>query len=86
MYDKELKPVNHNPAVLGRTQDLDLIYEENSNFYIFSGESFACNKHRIGRNPGLYAMTRNSPEGIDIDEISDWNFAELVIKCGYVND
>lgn len=85
LYDKDLNPVNHNPAVLGRTQDLDVIYEENSNFYIFSGESFAHNIHRIGPNPSPYAMSRNSVEGIDIDEISDWDFAEVILKSGYIN-
>jgi CMP-N-acetylneuraminic acid synthetase len=85
LYDKDLKPVNHNPAVLGRTQDLNVIYEENSNFYIFSGECFACNNHRIGRNPKPYVMSRNSVEGIDIDEISDWDIAEMILKSGYTN-
>lgn len=86
LYDKDLKPINHNPAVLGRTQDLEMIYEENSNFYIFSGESFAHNKHRIGPNPLPYVMSRNFVEGIDIDEISDWYFAEMIVKSGYINE
>lgn len=85
LYDKNLKPINHDPSVLGRTQDLDVIYEENSNFYIFSGESFKRNNHRIGRHARPYVMSRNSAEGIDIDETSDWDFAELVIKCRYTN-
>lgn len=85
LYDKNLKPINHDPFVLGRTQDLDVIYEENSNFYIFSGESFKRNNHRIGRRARPYVMSRNSAEGIDIDETSDWDFAELVIKCRYTN-
>jgi CMP-N-acetylneuraminic acid synthetase len=80
LYDKELKPLNHNPNDLIRTQDLDVIYEENSNFYIFSGTSFFNNNHRIGVLPNPYVMERNSLEGIDIDEISDWDFAEKVIK------
>jgi len=85
LYDKDLKPLNHNPAVLVRTQDLDVIYEENSNFYIFSGESFFTNNHRIGRYPSPYVMSRNSPEGIDIDQPSDWDFAEMIFKCGILN-
>lgn len=85
LYNENLKPINHDPAVLGRTQDLDVIYEENSNFYIFSGESFARKKHRIGNNPKPYVMSRNAIEGIDIDEISDWDFAEMILKSGYVN-
>jgi len=86
LYNKDLKPINHNPAVLGRTQDLDVIYEENSNFYIFSGESFICNKHRIGCNPSPYVMSRNAVEGIDIDEKSDWDFVELILKSNRVNE
>ncbi len=85
LYDQNLKPLNHNPAVLLRTQDLDVIYEENSNFYIFSGESFFSNNHRIGKNPSPYVMSRNSTESIDIDDPTDWDFAEMIIKCGVIN-
>ena len=85
LYDKFLNPINHNPAVLGRTQDLDVVYEENSNFYIFSGSSFARKMHRIGITPSSYVMNRNSVEGIDIDEISDWNFVELILQSQHVN-
>lgn len=85
LYDQFLNPINHNPAVLGRTQDLDVVYEENSNFYIFSGSSFARKMHRIGTTPSPYVMSRNSVEGIDIDEISDWNFVELILQSQHVN-
>ena len=34
-YDKDAKAINHNPNELLRTQDLEPMYEENSNFYIF---------------------------------------------------
>ena len=37
LYDKDMAPLNHSPAELIRTQDLETIYEENSNFYFFSG-------------------------------------------------
>lgn len=85
LYDKGLKPVNHNPLVLGRTQDLDVIYEENSNFYIFSGESFINNQHRIGLRPNIYIMDRSNLEGLDIDEKSDWDLANMIIKYGKIN-
>ena len=39
-YDKNANPLNHNPQELIRTQDLESLYEENSNFYIFSKESY----------------------------------------------
>jgi CMP-N-acetylneuraminic acid synthetase len=86
LYDKRLMPLNHDPDMLIRTQDLEVIYEENSNFYIFSGDSYSHRKHRIGEVPSPYVMSRNSIEGVDIDELSDWDFAELVIKSGYKND
>ena len=40
--------MNHDPAVLARTQDLDPIYLENSCFYIFSKDSFAATGNRLG--------------------------------------
>ena len=85
LYDKELNPINHNPSILARTQDLDITYEENSNFYIFSGESFASSKSRIGSNPSIYIMKRNSLEGVDIDEIDDFIYAETIIKSKHTH-
>jgi len=49
-YDKDANPINHNPEELLRTQDLEPLYEENSNFYIFSKESFE-NNIKIYPNP-----------------------------------
>lgn len=79
LYDKNGKAINHNPGVLIRTQDLEPIYEENSNFYIFSKESFqrADNK-RIGLNPQMFEM--NKLEAIDIDEPEDFELAELLYR------
>lgn len=82
LYDKNLKAINHNPSVLGRTQDLDVIYEENSNFYFFSGYSFLRNNHRIGHNPQVYPMDRSSIESLDVDDIADWEFAEILQTTG----
>ncbi|MCW7497033.1 acylneuraminate cytidylyltransferase family protein [Leptospira levettii] len=80
LYDRNLRPINHDPKILTRTQDLDIIYEENSNFYIFSGKSFLENAHRIGKKSIAYVMSKNSVESIDIDENADWELAELVLK------
>jgi CMP-N-acetylneuraminic acid synthetase len=80
LYDSTLRPLNHDPAALIRTQDLDVIYEENSSFYIFSGQGFRGNHHRIGKKAVPFAMKRNALEGIDIDEPSDWQFVEMVCK------
>ena len=78
-YDKDAKPVNHNPEELLRTQDLDPLYEENSNFYIFSKNSFKnSGKKRIGLTPAIFEV--NKLEAVDIDEPEDFILAELLYK------
>ena len=68
------KPVNHDPDELIRTQDLPLMYEENSNFYIFSQDSFYANgKKRIGKKPFLFEIDKI--EAVDIDEPEDFIIA-----------
>ncbi len=76
-YDKDAQPVNHNPEELLRTQDLEPLYEENSNFYIFSKDAFekAGNK-RIGLKPQIFEV--NKLEAVDIDEPEDFKLAELL--------
>lgn len=78
-YWQDGNAINHNPKELIRTQDLTPIYEENSNFYIFSRDSFkkADNK-RIGLNPYLFEV--NKLEAIDIDNNDDFFLAEVLYK------
>ena len=77
LYDKEGKPVNHDPNELRRTQDLEPLFEENSNFYIFSKESFKkAGEKRIGLRPKLFEV--NKLEAVDIDEPEDFVLAELL--------
>jgi len=76
-YDKNAQPINHNPKELLRTQDLEPLFEENSNFYIFSKESFEnSNKKRIGIKPQIFEV--NKLEAVDIDEPEDFKLAELL--------
>lgn len=76
-YDRDGRPVNHDPAELLRTQDLPPLFEENSNMYMFSRKSFvnAGNK-RIGLRPQMFEMNRL--ETIDIDEEDDFTIAEIL--------
>src|SRR3546814_8554955 len=48
-YRADCSPVNHDPDNLVRTQDLEPWFEENSNLYIFTGDSFAATNARTGR-------------------------------------
>jgi CMP-N-acetylneuraminic acid synthetase len=79
LYWKDGQPINHDPDELIRTQDLTPVYEENSNFYIFSKESFKkAGNQRIGLDPYMYPV--NQLESIDIDEPEDFTIAELLYK------
>lgn len=73
------RPLNHNPEDLIRTQDLPIIFEENSNFYIFSRESFLnSGKKRIGIKPYLFEIDKI--EAVDIDDPEDFIIAEQLYK------
>lgn len=77
LYDKSGAPVNHNPNELLRTQDLPPLYEENSNFYIFSKKAFIdAGKKRIGASPKMFEV--DALEAIDIDNETDFIIAELL--------
>lgn len=77
-YERDGTPVNHDPNNLVRTQDLNPWYEENSNLYIFSKDSFAKTQARIGAIPHLLVSPKY--ESIDIDEPEDWEFALAATK------
>ena len=77
-YDIDVQPINHDPANLTRTQDLDPWYQENSNLYLFSKESFYKTDARIGANP---TMLVTAPfESTDIDTPDDWDLGEVMVE------
>ncbi|HLF89997.1 MAG TPA: acylneuraminate cytidylyltransferase family protein [Anaerolineales bacterium] len=73
-------PVNHNPNILLRTQDLPPIYEENSCIYIFKRETLLQRRNRLGERPLMFEMDRN--EAWDIDEELDFQVADYLVKSG----
>ena len=79
LYDHNKQPLNHNPEDLIRTQDLPVMYEENSNLYFFTRESFKnANYKRIGKSFDLFEM--DPKDAIDIDNEDDFLFAEEIFK------
>ncbi len=78
-YRADASPVNHDPNNLVRTQDLEPWYEENSNLYLFTRESFRATQARIGKRPLLFESPRL--ESIDIDDQEDWLFALAAARC-----
>lgn len=79
LFKENGEAINHNPQELIRTQDLPPVFEENSNFFIFSKESFKnSGNKRIGLHPKMFEV--NKIEAIDIDEPSDFIIAEALHK------
>lgn len=76
LYDSERKPVNHNPSELLPTQQLEPIFIENSNLYIFERGAFFASGTRITAEPTMWEM--DPFEAVDIDEERDFRLAEAL--------
>jgi CMP-N-acetylneuraminic acid synthetase len=81
LWDSLARAVNHNPAILLRTQDLPPIYEENSCLYIFEKTTLEQKHNRIGNRPHMLEIERH--EALDIDEEVDFLVAEMVHRVKY---
>lgn len=77
-YKENGKALNHNPEELIKTQDLPVLYEENSCIYIFTKKSFEKNNRRIGEKPILFEI--NQLEAVDIDVEEEFILAEKLHK------
>ena len=71
-------PINFNPRVVQRTQDLDKIYFSNGAFFIFTKKTFMKNLNRFGENNFLYEIDK--VEGLEIDTMEDFEFAKTVYE------
>lgn len=80
LYDKACKPINHDPNVLLRTQDLPPVFEENSCLYIFQKNVFEKRRNRIGHKPLMFEINRL--EAWDIDEEIQFKIAEALFYVG----
>ena len=78
LWDQLCRPVNHNPNILLRTQDLPPLFEENSCLYIFGGDTLRESRNRLGRRPFMFEMS--SWEAVDIDEEINFRIAEVVYR------
>lgn len=76
-------PINFNPSVVQRTQDLKKIYFSNGAFFIFTKKNFKKYKNRLGKKNYFYNLTK--VESIEIDNFKDLEFAKIVYK-GLRND
>lgn len=69
-------PLNHDPGVLMRTQDLEPLFLENSCIYLFSKNVFEARANRIGLKPIMFEIPPS--ESLDIDEETDFEFAQII--------
>jgi CMP-N-acetylneuraminic acid synthetase len=76
LWDAATQPVNHDPAILLRTQDLPPIFEENSCLYLFSREGLERHGSRIGASPLMFELSRE--EAWDIDEEIDFTVVQAL--------
>jgi CMP-N-acetylneuraminic acid synthetase len=78
LWSAEGAALNHDPKDLLRTQDLPLVYQENSCLYLFRREVFIERRNRLGRNPRLFAIDRE--EAWDVDEELDLKVVEALLQ------
>lgn len=75
---KDYKAINYDPKHKPRSQDLPNIYAINSAINAISRENMLKNKDFIGDKPEFVVCDQY--EGIDIDNLIDFEFAEFLFK------
>jgi CMP-N-acetylneuraminic acid synthetase len=75
---KKLVPINFDPKVITKTQNLNPIIQSNGAFFIFKKKTFMKYNNRIGKKP--YYFEINFPESIEIDTYEDLNLARQIFK------
>jgi CMP-N-acetylneuraminic acid synthetase len=81
LWDRAGKPINHDPAILLRTQDLPPVYEENSCIYIFARDTLLARRNRLGERPMMFEIP--AIEAWDIDEELDFTVADILYRQGH---
>jgi CMP-N-acetylneuraminic acid synthetase len=78
LWDSLGRAINHNPAVLLRTQDLPPVFEENSCLYIFTRQTLLERRNRLGERPMMYEI--EAAEAWDIDEEIDFSIVNFLLS------
>ena len=75
---KKLIPINFDPKVITKTQNLKPIVQSNGAFFIFKKKTFMKYNNRIGKKPYYYEIS--FPESVEIDTHEDLNLARLICR------
>ncbi len=78
LWDQLARPINHNPAILLRTQDLPPTYMENSCVYLFTRQTLEQRRNRLGKRPYMFEVS--AAEAWDIDEELTFQIVDLLLK------
>ena len=80
---KDGVPFNYDLANIPRTQDLPVLYEETSGFYIYKYDVMSNLHRRIGKHP--YIVEVGEIEAVDIDEADDFLIADAIYNHLFCN-
>lgn len=75
-------PFNYELSNIPRTQDLPVLYEETSGFYIYKNEVMTKLNRRIGEKPFIVEV--GEIESVDIDEAEDFMIADAIYNHLFV--
>jgi CMP-N-acetylneuraminic acid synthetase len=78
LWDELARPINHNPAILLRTQDLPPVYMENSCLYLFTRQTLEQRRNRLGERPYMFEISPG--EAWDIDEESTFQMVDILMR------
>lgn len=73
---KDGNPYNYSLDSIPRTQDLPVMYQETSGFYIYKKDIITQMNRRIGNKP--YIVEVGEIESVDIDETEDFVIADAI--------
>ncbi|HEX9012087.1 MAG TPA: acylneuraminate cytidylyltransferase family protein [Anaerolineaceae bacterium] len=78
LWDAQTRPINHDPAILLRTQDLPPVFMENSCLYLFTRPLLERRRNRIGERPLMFEI--DAAEAWDIDDELDFAVVDCLMK------
>ena len=78
LWDELARPVNHNPAILLRTQDLPPVFEENSCLYLFTRQTLVQRRNRLGERPYMFEISPQ--EAWDIDDELAFSICDFLLN------
>jgi len=83
-FGEEFEPLNFNPQVVQRTQNVEKVHFSNGAFFMFSKKSFNKYGNRFGDKNFYYEL--NKIEAIEIDTEKDLELAKIVYNGMKNND